>query len=98
MAPPFGYSKYERFAVAAERGRVACENAGHDPEDHFRGASKVNFSGRRSVEVSDVHLTRFGAYLVAMNGDPRKLEIAAARTSSVMRFSCFDLTSCVACE
>ncbi|MBG9293178.1 hypothetical protein I4J06_11020, partial [Corynebacterium diphtheriae bv. gravis] len=28
---------------------------------------------------SDFHLTRFAAYLVAMNGDPNKPEVAAAQ-------------------
>lgn len=30
-------------------------------------------------EVEDYHLTRYGAYLTVMNGDPNKPEIAAAQ-------------------
>ena len=31
-------------------------------------------------EIEDYHLSRLACYLVAMNGDPRKPEIAAAQT------------------
>lgn len=37
-------------------------------------------SDGRPYRVQDWHLSRFAAYLVAMNGDPRKPEIAAAQT------------------
>src|SRR5699024_9804118 len=40
----------------------------------------VEREGRGGVERKDVHLDRMAAYLVAMNGDPNKPEVAAAQT------------------
>jgi hypothetical protein len=48
--------------------------------DHFVGANEmVDIGSGAQRNVPDVHLTRYGCYLVAMNGDPRKPEIAAAQ-------------------
>ncbi|WP_239405412.1 phage antirepressor KilAC domain-containing protein [Frankia sp. Cj3] len=74
------YTRWEPFEDVIERARIACGNSGGNPEVDLRGATKVNFNGRREQEVADWHLTRYGAYLVAMNGDPRKTEIATAQT------------------
>ena len=43
----------------------------------FRHVTKKGTGGRPSA---DVHLDRMAAYLVAMNGDPNKPEVAAAQT------------------
>lgn len=78
---PMGYEKWERFEVAIHRAIAAAENSGLNPQDHFRGASKVISGGRWGKQnVSDYRLTRYACYLIAMNGDPRKQEIAAAQT------------------
>ncbi|MFJ4702771.1 BRO family protein [Streptomyces sp. NPDC088768] len=76
-----GYERWERFETAVERAIAACENSGHEPKDHFRGAAKkVSLGSGATRAVIDWHLSRYAAYLVAMNGDPRKDEIAAAQT------------------
>lgn len=76
-----GYEKWERFQDSIDRARASCGNAGNNPEDHFPGAGKMVEIGSGALrEAKDFHLSRFGAYLVAMNGDPRKPEIAAAQT------------------
>jgi hypothetical protein len=81
LMPKLGYRKWERFFDAIERAKVACSNSGHNPEEHFPGAGKPITGGNGAVQmVEDFHLTRYAAYLVAMNGDPRKPEIAAAQT------------------
>jgi DNA-damage-inducible protein D len=77
LQPLLGYSVWRDFANAVDRARVACANSGVDPDSNFADARKVTGSG---PTAADVHLTRYGAYLTAMNGDPRKPEIAAAQT------------------
>lgn len=78
---PMGYDRWERFEMAVERATAACENSGSNPKDHFRGAAKKVPVGSGAVRsVADWHLTRYAAYLLAMNGDPRKPEIASAQT------------------
>jgi hypothetical protein len=79
MRPYLGYTTWERMLGVLDRARAACRNRGHDVEANFRGAAKVSRSGTRGPIGSDVRLTRRACYLVAMNGDPRKPEIADAQ-------------------
>jgi len=72
-----GYTVWRDFSHAIERAKAACANSGADSGQHFADARKINDQGYRSA---DCRLTRYGAYLVALNGDPRKPEIAAAQT------------------
>lgn len=81
-----GYEKWERFAEAISRAKIAARNAGYDPATQFPGAGKMVPTGsgaRRTIE--DYHLSRYACYLVALNGDPRKPEIAAAQTYFVIK-------------
>jgi hypothetical protein len=59
------------------KAKAACRNSGHQVQDNFRDVSKV--SAQRGSRPQDVQMTRFGMYLLAMNGDPDKPEIAAAQ-------------------
>lgn len=77
---PLGYSKWQDFDNAIQRAKIACENSGHNPDDNFMDVHKPIISGKgREQEIEDYHLSRFACYLTAMNGDPRKPEIAAAQ-------------------
>lgn len=88
-----GYEKWERFESVVDRAKASASaqdellpGAGKQLDDHFPGAGKMVSLGSGSVrEVPDVHLSRFAAYLVAMNGDPRKPEIAAAQRYFAIR-------------
>lgn len=74
---PSGYRRWEDFERSVKRAQAACANVGEEPDQHIRDAPKINDHG---YKVQDYRLTRYGAYLLAMNGDPRKPEIAAAQT------------------
>ncbi|WIG59105.1 MAG: DNA-damage-inducible protein D [Ktedonobacterales bacterium] len=75
-----GYDTWRRFETAIERAKIACANMGEEVADHFAGAVKMIEVGKGAQrEASDYALSRFGCYLTAMNGDPRKPEIANAQ-------------------
>ena len=60
---------------------TACEQVGQVVDDHFTGASKMIEAGKGAQrEIKDYLLSRFACYLIAQNGDPRKLKIAAAQS------------------
>lgn len=84
LLPLMGYGRWERFADAIGRAKIAAHNSGMDVTSHFRASAK-NLPGSNGRPGEDVQLTRQAAYLVAMNGDPRKAEIAAAQAYFVAR-------------
>jgi len=63
-----GYQTESGFDKAVTRAKQACLSIGYDCEDHFL---------RRDDGVR--LFTRFACYLIAMNGDVRKPEVAAAQ-------------------
>lgn len=83
LAPLMGYATtdaWKNFEKAINRAWMSAKNQGHDTEHHFSVSSKVIEGGRWGKQtVKDFHFTRFAAYLVAMNGDPNKPEVAAAQ-------------------
>lgn len=76
-----GYDRWERFDDVIVRAKDTVQAADLEPLDHFRGAAKVIEGGRWGrTKVKDYRMTRFGAYHVALAGDGRKPEVAAAKT------------------
>ncbi|MYR28617.1 MULTISPECIES: phage antirepressor KilAC domain-containing protein [unclassified Streptomyces] len=77
-----GYEQWRQFDEVVQRAMTAVDTSGMDARDHFAGARKViNGTGRWGKQsVADYRLTRFGAYHVALAGDSRKPEVAAAKT------------------
>ena len=69
------YGTWERFQNPLERAMKSAEVQG--VSDQFRRSAKSPETGGRAR--IDYELTRFAAYLVAMNGDPNKAEVAAAQ-------------------
>lgn len=80
LMPLLGYEQWRRFDEAIDRAVASCRNASVYAGDHFLqvvqrvGAGNLGDQGR-----NDYSLSRFACYLTAMNGDPRKPEIAAAQ-------------------
>lgn len=68
-----GYTEWRNFHnVVIKRAIKACEENGRAIPEHFVRSSKMSKTGqggKRSTE--DVLLSRYAAYLVVMNGDPK---------------------------
>lgn len=76
-----GYDQWRRFADAIDRASISLKANGHKTSDHIAGAGKMAQLGSGAIRrVEDYRLSRLGCYMVAMNGDPRKQEIAAAQS------------------
>lgn len=76
LMPLLGYgADWRNFVAAIDRAKVTASNQGFDVATLFVAATE-NTGGRPR---EDFTLTRFACYLVAMNGDPRKPEVAAAQ-------------------
>ncbi|WP_205326952.1 phage antirepressor KilAC domain-containing protein [Glycomyces sp. YM15] len=82
LMPLLDYQRWEDFKKITERAKKAARNSGHDAEAAFAGITEdVTTSGNTPNRVrGNFRLTRYAAYLVAMNGDPNKPEVAAAQT------------------
>ncbi len=81
LAPLLGYVEWRNFeTVAIKKAKIACKHASIAADHHFVDTTKMVPLGSGSQrELNDYHLSRFGCYLIAQNGDPRKPEIAAAQ-------------------
>lgn len=75
LMPLLGYPEWREFRPAIERAMTTAHNQGHVVENLF-GVNPEKTAGRPR---ENFHLARFAAYLVAMNGDPRKREVADAQ-------------------
>lgn len=81
LMPLLGYagtSAWTRFKTSIEKAQVSASVQGIALEENFCTTAEV--SGTRGPKRENFLLTRYAAYLVAMNGDPRKPEVAAAQS------------------
>ncbi len=75
-----GYASWDGFQPVIERARKAIEYGGGDPSHHIRHTTKLMGVGNEAKRrVGEVFLSRGASYLIAMNGDPAKAEIAGAQ-------------------
>ena len=80
LMPLLGYTRWENFVEAIKRAESACSAQKIDGSYHFRGVTKmISLPKGAKREIEDLMLSRYACYLIAMNGDPRKEEIAFAQ-------------------
>jgi len=75
-----GYASWDSFANVIQRAEASIQAAGGDSSHHIRHTTKlvgVGDGGKR--RVGECFLSRGACYLIAMNGDPAKPEIAGAQ-------------------
>ncbi|MDO8584871.1 MAG: DNA damage-inducible protein D [bacterium] len=81
LLPILGYEKWQNAEDVIARAARACINSGQDVDNHFTKLSKmVNIGSNTVREVVNYKLDRYACYLIAQNGDPKKIEIAMAQT------------------
>ncbi|MFB7868098.1 phage antirepressor KilAC domain-containing protein [Streptomyces sp. NPDC056069] len=78
LQPLLGYSRWEDFRNSIERAKAAMGNRGQTADLH--ACERREVSGLSNQLRPDYRLTRYGAYLAAVNSDPRKAGVAAAQT------------------
>jgi DNA-damage-inducible protein D len=73
-----GYNEWRNFRnVVMKRAMKACEENGRAVADHFVQSYKAIIGGKGAKqEVTDILLSRYAAYLVVMNGDPKMPVVA----------------------
>ncbi|MCI0382204.1 MAG: DNA damage-inducible protein D [Chlamydiae bacterium] len=75
------YEEWRNFCKVIEKAKIACQNSGRSPEDHFVEVNKMVLIGSEGKrEISDLALSRYACYLIAQNGDSRKETIAFTQT------------------
>ncbi|HFI0055280.1 TPA: DNA damage-inducible protein D [Streptococcus suis] len=81
LMPLLGYERWENFHKAIHRAMNSIETSDTKVSDHFREVTKMVQLGSGSERpVKDYMLTRYACYLIAINGDTNKEEIAFAQS------------------
>ena len=70
-----GYESFESFRKAINKAISTCTTLDIDVTENFQQAT-VDIDGNSE---RDFRLSRFACYLVAMNADPKKLQVAQAQ-------------------
>lgn len=76
-----GYAEWRNFTAVIERARSSMQANGIQPSHHIVAVNRMMRTGRGGARNDgDFFLSRAACYLIAMNGDPSKPEVAAAQS------------------
>ena len=94
LMQPLGYTQWRNFEVAVKRAMASMDSAETPAQNHFAEVRKmVKLGSGAEREVTDYKLTRYACYLIAMNGDTRKQEIAFAQAYFAVQTRAHELIS-----
>lgn len=80
LMPILGYVEWENFRKAIDKAIESCVKSEMNPTDHFRETTTmVSIGSKAKRQVEDWYLSKHGCYLIAMNADASKPEIATAQ-------------------
>lgn len=75
------YSRWENLLPVIEKAEVACNNSGVLSNNHFlRTQEMVEIGSGAKAKRENMILSKYACYLIAMNGDPSKPQVATAQT------------------
>ena len=75
------YSKWGNFIKVIDKAKKSCENSNNIVFEHFADVGKtIKMPKNAKKTIDDMKLTRYACYLIAQNGDSRKMAIALAQT------------------
>lgn len=78
-----GYKSWKRIKDTVERAKISARNSNANVSCHFTNVvqmAQIGGSQAFRETLKDYKLSRYACYITAMNGDPRKAEIAAAQS------------------
>jgi DNA-damage-inducible protein D len=74
------YSEWRDFSKAIDRAKESCQMSGHFITNHFVDLPEmVTIGSGAKRERENFALSKYACYLIAMNGEPSKPEIATAQ-------------------
>lgn len=82
LQPVMAYAQWRDFDEVVKRAIRSSENTATYSDQAF---CAVTQKGTGGAPRADYHLSRYAAYLVAMNGDPSKPAVAAAQAYFAMK-------------
>lgn len=86
IGPILGYPTWREFEGVIARAKAAFRGNGVDPSHHIVLTHKMmGLGGGAQRKGDDYFLSRAACYLIAINGDPSKPEIAAAQAYFVVQ-------------
>ena len=90
--PLLDYKKWQKFKEVINKAIMACKNSNCNVVNHFTRAGKmIDIAKGVKRKVEDYKLSRYACYLIAQNGDSRKIVIANLKTYFAIQTRCQEL-------